>query len=993
MEIISLLVTSTLVCFSSPLFHVKAQSSVNAVANEVLSESLRTTVTALLSDVNAAPFRKDPNDTKTIKIGYLTNLHGRTNTQRQGPVISGAISYAISKINANDSLLMGRKLQLLYNDTFGETLKGTTALLYQWKEGAVAFFGPEDSCDVEATIAAALDLPMISYKCADSKVSNKDFYSTFARTHPPDIQVVRSVIALLTYYKWKKFSIISENNNLYLTVANNLQAQAQEQEFIINSKETYENYYSCCEDNKPCCQNAFFNIVEETYKGTRVYVFLGKTSDLIRLILVLRNRGLLDSGEYVVIYVDLEHYSISQAYKYIWTRPDISPDEKKARLEATKSLLVIVPSPPKGKDYTAFEEKVREFNSKPPFNFRDSKEPVKDIVWKRHITMYASYLFDAVMLYAEALDQVLSSGLDEYNGREIITRIISKKRYQSVTGGWMNIDENGDVEGNYTLLARMKTPDDLVLKGMNGSQKPTHIMLPVGNFEYDEEKNETVFKLDNLIEWISGNPPLDEPPCGFDGSVCRAPPDNKREIIAGILMGLFITASIIASITYRNWKYEQEIAGLLWKIHLRDIQFYKGVLPMSSSKMSLASQMSGESKLHTQIFTQTATYKGTIVAVKQLRFHKKTGDIPRETKKEMKLMKELKHDNINPFIGAYIEPNSIYIVTEYCAKGSLQDILENDDVKLDAMFIASLIFDLISGMNFLHDSDLKVHGNLKSSNCVVTSRWVLQVTDFGLHQMRACAETESNIAFNYYRHLLWKAPELLRDPSIGGTQKGDVYSFGIILHEIIGRQGPFGINAEDGLTPKEIIQSVKLEQTENSSPLRPSLHFIQCQDFVLQTMRECWSDKPELRPDFKMVRQKLKRLRQDMKKLNIVDNMMAMMEKYANNLEELVDERTALLAEEKKRTEVLLHRMLPKSVAVQLMRGEYVVPESFDAVTIFFSDIVGFTSMSASSTPMQIVTFLNDLYTLFDSIKSQYDVYKVETIGDAYMVILAHIYH
>ena len=83
-----------------------------------------------------------------------------------------------------------------------------------------------------------------------------------------------------------------------------------------------------------------------------------------------------------------------------------------------------------------------------------------------------------------------------------------------------------------------------------------------------------------------------------------------------------------------------------------------------------------------------------------------------------------------------------------------QDILENDDIKLEAIFIASMVNDLVKGMMNLHKTDLHFHGNLKSSNCVVTSRWVLQITDYGLHELRAAAEKDFVGEHEHYRSKL-----------------------------------------------------------------------------------------------------------------------------------------------------------------------------------------------------------------------------------------------
>ncbi|KAL7731283.1 hypothetical protein ACLKA6_014456 [Drosophila palustris] len=386
-----------------------------------------------------------------------------------------------------------------------------------------------------------------------------------------------------------------------------------------------------------------------------------------------------------------------------------------------------------------------------------------------------------------------------------------------------------------------------------------------------------------------------------------------------------------------------------------------------------------------------ARYNGDLVQLKEIQLNG-SAELRSKAMDLLVMAHGLRHENINPLIGWLSDPNRTAMVFDYCSRGSLQDVLIMDEIKLDWSFRLSLLTDLVRGMRYLHTSPLRVHGALTSRNCVVDARWVLKITDYGLnsfYESQGLSPGPRNA-----KELLWTAPELLRTMKTNqqqhhhnhqhgrvqlGTQLGDVYSFGIIMQEVVVRGEPYCMLS---LSPDDIIAKIK-----KPPPLiRPSVSKGAAPPEAINIMRQCWAEQPEMRPDFNSVYERFKMLNHG-RKVNFVDTMFQMLEKYSNNLEELIRERTEQLDIERKKTEQLLIRMLPSSVAEKLKMGLAVDPEEFSDVTIYFSDIVGFTTIAAHCSPVQVVDLLNDLYTIFDATINAYNVYKVETIGDAYMVV------
>ncbi|GFY37006.1 guanylate cyclase 32E [Trichonephila inaurata madagascariensis] len=172
-------------------------------------------------------------------------------------------------------------------------------------------------------------------------------------------------------------------------------------------------------------ENPFDRLVEQSYQESRIYVILGHNFEYLGMMISLQKRGLLDNGEYFVIGVDIEQYDNQNPMKYLkgLLKDEIEADSKKA----FQSYLGVVASPPIGfEDFTA---KVNKYMQLPPFNFPN---PVSSFGGMKKVPAEGAYLYDAVYVYARALNECLINKEDPYDGREIMKYITGTTYFSEI---------------------------------------------------------------------------------------------------------------------------------------------------------------------------------------------------------------------------------------------------------------------------------------------------------------------------------------------------------------------------------------------------------------------------------------------------------------------------------------------------------------------------------------------------------------------------------
>lgn len=288
----------------------------------------------------------------------------------------------------------------------------------------------------------------------------------------------------------------------------------------------------------------------------------------------------------------------------------------------------------------------------------------------------------------------------------------------------------------------------------------------------------------------------------------------------------------------------------MWTVAFNDLQMERQIGEGSFGRVFLAKW--NETLVAVKILTSVAPVDDTSALTL-------SNPILSSLAKESNMMASLRHPNVVGFLGVCLEPPSI--ITEYCARGSLTDVLRGAKTSkqkanmLDWSKRLNMALDAAKGMLYLHNhAPPIVHRDLKTPNLLVDKHFRLKVSDFNLSKLVGDETVMSSMAATNPR---WLAPEIL-----GGNNasfSSDVYAFGVVMWELLTWELPWGVT-----NPWQVVTMV-MEGGRLTVPPREQLPGPDTETFVglddyIELMRKCWSQIQEDRPSFQEIIASLRKI-------------------------------------------------------------------------------------------------------------------------------------
>uniref|UniRef100_A0A915M913 Guanylate cyclase domain-containing protein n=1 Tax=Meloidogyne javanica TaxID=6303 RepID=A0A915M913_MELJA len=565
------------------------------------------------------------------------------------------------------------------------------------------------------------------------------------------------------------------------------------------------------------------------------------------------------------------------------------------------------------------------------FELKFSK--VTGVISSHYATLSYMSLYDALYLYGLALRDAYDETKNDsiYVDGSFIWKKMTARQFLGSTGQVLMNNKAVRVPSYATYLTKNGTMRIVVeLEARLGDKLKCAVS--------DNDCSEHVAHEVNSNFWHSydGHLPTDMPKCGFDGSIC----DYTMLYVAIGIVLFFLSIK------------ERMLYDMTWRIPREQIRLLEARARTSRS---------GGSKS----FTSDSF----------------TGSVETEMANSRLSAKQANANGVRCAYKRFRQTRNISFSKEELSRLK-EDMLFNEELKISRNFQVSFAKDVIKERE-RRKKDKKDSGDQDSTEDSRT------ISDEELEQSKKIYEK------SHLKKYIQQAPEIIREfisskhlPQ--GSPASDIYSLGMVLYQILFKLEPF---YERNMQPKKIMERISLS-SENDQIIRPTFpnqrNISNEEGYNLQLLsaiEACWLELPEMRPNIKRMKTMVNSNLKSTGSGSLVDQMMKMMEEYTTNLEQLVKERTQQLEEAQQQADRLLKNMLPTSVAEDLKAGRPVLPQYYSNTTVLFSDIRGFTRIASTSTPIQVVSFLNDLFSGFDAIIAKHDAYKVETIGDAYMIV------